>query len=101
MKTVIFTRLEAPKELEKLQRYKTFLEEEYLPYFEKLSKTNTDHSMSVWSDNSRVTYIWLEFPTVEDFSKVWGDIDFQRLMSHRALILDNCEVKILRPGIRD
>jgi hypothetical protein len=93
--------LEAPREPEKLDRYKKFLNEESSPYFENLSKANVEYMLSVWSDNSGVTYIWLEFPTVEDFSRVWGDIDFQRLMSHRALILEACEVKILRPGIRD
>jgi hypothetical protein len=101
MKTVIFTMLESSREQESLERYKKFLNEEYFPYFEKLSQTDTEHSVSAWSDNSGVTYIWLEFPTVEDFAKVWGDIDFQRIMSHRALILEKCEVKILRPGIRD
>jgi hypothetical protein len=101
MKTVIFTMLEAPRKTEKLERYKKFLNEESSPYFEKLSKTDIKYSMSVWSDNSGVTYIWFEFPTVEDFAKVWGDIDFQRIMSHRALILEKCEVNILRPGIRD
>ena len=101
MKTVIFTMLETPREPEKLERYKTFLNEESSPYFEKLSTTDVSYSMSVWSDNSGVTYIWIEFPTIEDFSKIWGDIDFQRIMSHRALILEKCEVKILRPGIRD
>jgi hypothetical protein len=101
MKTVIFTMLEAPREPGKLDRYKKFLNEESSPYFERLSKIDIEYTLSVWSDNSGVTYIWLEFPTVEDFSRVWGDIDFQRLMSHRALILEECEVKILRPGIRD
>jgi hypothetical protein len=100
MKTVILTELKAPRDPKKLERYLKYLKEEQSPYLENLSKTDIKYSMSVWNDNSGVTLIWIEFETVEDFSQVWEDMDFQRLMSHRALLVE-CKMRILRPGIRD
>ena len=100
MKTVILAEIKAPRDPEKLARYQKYLKEEQFPYFEKLSRTDIKYALSVWNDNSGVTLIWLEFETVEEFAEVWGDLEFQRLMSHRALLVD-CTMRVLRPGIRD
>jgi hypothetical protein len=36
------------------------------------------------------------FETVEDFSKIWGDEEFQDIVSRWSYYVDNCNVRILR-----
>ena len=100
MKAVLIHEIEASNDPTELERYAKFLNEEWVPYLEKLDKTDVKYTRSVWNDNSGTTFIWMEFETVEGFAKVWGEMDFQRLMSHRALLV-KCKVRLLRPGIRD
>ena len=100
MKAVLIHEIEASNNPKELERYTKFLNEEWVPYLEKLDKTDVEYSRSVWNDNSGITVMWMEFETVEDFAKVWGDMEFQKLMSHRALVV-KCKVRLLRPAIRD
>ena len=96
----MLSEIESPRDRDRQKRYLKFLNEESAIIWEKAEKEGIKFTSSAWNDNSNHTIIWVEFETVEDFAKLWGDHEFQSMMSSRAMLVDNCNVRILRPGIR-
>jgi len=96
MKVVILLEYKTPKEAERNKKRYKFGDENLTPYFNKKDK-EVKMNRSGWSDGSGTVISWMEFETLEDFNKVWGDEEFQILMARWSYNVDDVKVRILRP----
>ena len=96
MKVVMLVECNTPKETERNKKRYQFSDEHLKPYWDKKDK-EVNMNRSGWSDGSGTVITWMEFETLEDFNKVWGDEEFQILMARWSYNVDNVKIRILRP----
>jgi hypothetical protein len=97
MKVLMSIMYTNPKEPERnKRRYQA--EAAHNPYYEKRVKEGVKWKASQWSDGSGLMLGLHEFDTLEDFNKVWGDKEFQKLTALWSYSADNCKIKIWRPS---
>ena len=98
MEVAMIVKFNTPKEPERNKKRYEFMAEYNRPYYDKKVKEGVKWKASGWSNGSGTVIGWHEFETLEDFNKVWGDEEFQKIMARWSYFVDNCEVQVLWPS---
>ena len=90
-----------PKEPERNKK-KFDLEKKFFePYYENKLKEGIKWKAEDYTDGSGWYVAWFTFETMEDFSKIWTDEEFQKMLTRYSFLVDECKVRILRPRFYD
>ena len=88
-----------PKEPERRKKGYDIAEKVFVPYYKKKREEGVKCKVTDYADGSNSFVGWFEFETMEDFSKIWGDDEFQEIFTRWSYYVDNCKARILRPMI--
>lgn len=98
MEVVMMVKFNTPKAPERNKKRYEFGAENNRPYYDKKVKEGVKWNAKEWSNGSGTVIGWHEFETLEDFNKVWGDEEFQKIMARWSYFVDNCIVQVLWPA---
>lgn len=99
MPVVLLVEWDNPKETERNKRHYKWGREVFRPYYEKRRKEGVKWEASSWADGTGHIIAWHEFETLEDFSKIWNDTEYQEMTARWTYLVDNARARILRPSI--
>jgi len=69
-------------------------------YFYKIAKERDIKAKSgVWADGTGHVLMWGEYESFEEVAKWWEDEHLQRLFADLSLLVDNMNIRWLRPMI--
>lgn len=69
-------------------------------YFYKIAEERRIKAKgSVWADGTGHVIQWSENESLEEFSKWWEDMHLQQLLAELSLLVDNMNIRLLRPMI--
>ena len=85
-----------PKEPERIDKNYDIGQEIFSPYFMKKQKEGVKWKVEDYTDGTNTILSFMIFETMEDFTEIWGDEEFQTMFSRWSLYVDNCNVRILR-----
>jgi len=69
-------------------------------YFYKIAKEREIKAKSsVWADGTGHVLMWGEYESLEEVAKWWEDEQLQRLFAEMSLLVDNMNIRWLRPMI--
>jgi hypothetical protein len=69
-------------------------------FFFKIAKErDIKAKSSVWADNTGHIILWSEYENFDEIAKWWLDEEFQILMAEMSLLVDNFNIRWLRPII--
>ena len=71
-------------------------EGDFVNYFLKKQKEGVKWKNEDYTDGTNTIVGMGVFETIDDFSKVWGDEEFQVIVSRWSYYVDNGKVRILR-----
>ena len=97
METLVIFEWDTPKDDKRWQEYWKHSQVS-LPYFEKQQKDGNIKEYSFWSDNTGHVVFLMFFENEENFAKVWGDEDFQKIASESNRLFDNARIRLMRPA---
>lgn len=99
MTVVLLWEWDNPKDEARNKKRLKFDREEGAPFWEKKRKEGIKLKMTSWSDNTGHIVGWMEFETMDDFSKLWEDKEWQQQVTKWSYLVDNVSVRLLRPTI--
>jgi hypothetical protein len=89
-----------PKEEERNKKRLQFEVDIMYPYLEKKAKEGVKMKPLGLTDGTGRILTLMTFETMEDFAKVWDDVEFQKDISRFSYLVDNFTCRILR-GVLD
>jgi len=101
MPVVMMIEFTNPKEPERNKKRYDLEKKFFEPYLENKRKEGVKWKAEDWTDGSGWYVAWFEFETMEDFSKIWEDEEFQKMFTRFSFLVDDCKVRILRPRFYD
>ena len=96
MAVIMLIEFSHPKEPERLNKNYDIGKEIFSPYFMKKRKEGVNWKVEDYTDGSNTILSFMIFETMEDFTEIWGDEEFQTMLSRWSLYVDNCKVRVLR-----
>jgi len=87
-----------PKEVERNQRRLKHEKDWLYPYIGKKIKENVFKILGLSDGTGRIIALFT-FETMEDFDKVWNDIEFKTGTSQMSYLVDNFTSRVLRDVI--
>ena len=100
MTVVLMGEWDNPKDLERNRKRLKYSNEVWRPYWEKLVKEKgIKFKSSSWSDNTGHIINWIEYETMEDFTKMWEDEGHQQRWAAWTYFVDNARIRLLRPSL--
>ena len=88
-----------PKEPERRRKSYDIANKIFLPYYKNKQKEGVKWKGEDYTDGTNTIVGIFEFETMEDFSKIWGDEEFQKMFTRWTYYVDNCKVRILRQDL--
>lgn len=99
MKVWLITEHTTFKEDDKRKKFYDYLESSWRPNWEKVFEGVKHTHLGGWSDKPGWVMSVTEFESMEEFSKVWSNMDFQQGLLKLRNKVKSFNVRILRPTI--
>ena len=97
MTVIMMYEFNHPKEPDRRIKGYEIAEKTFVPYYVKTQKAGVKWKVEDFTDGTNSVIGMCMFDTLDDFSKIWGDEEFQDIFSCWTYYVDNCKVRILRP----
>ena len=96
MEVLLFREWDNPKDEERRKKYAEITSDSDLrEHFEKLDVIK---NWKGWADSTgHIISLW-EFESMEDFAKLWDDIEFHKIHARFYRVVDNFRLRICRPA---
>jgi hypothetical protein len=101
MPVVMMIEFNNPKEPDRTKKKYDLEKKHFEPYYEEKVKSGIKWKAEDYTDGSGWYVAWMEFETMEEFTKIWTDEVFQRMFTRFSNLVDDCKVRILRPRFYD
>jgi hypothetical protein len=96
VEVLLFREWDNPKDEERRKKYAELTNDTALR--ERFEKLGVIKSMKGWADGTgHIISLW-EFESMEDFTKLWNDMEFQRGLVRGYRVVDNLRIRICRPS---
>lgn len=99
MEVLLFREWDNPKDEERRKQYTDMTRD--TSRRERFEKLGVIKSTRGWADGSGHIINMTEFESMEDFAKLWNDIEFQRMHVNLYRVVDNFKIRICRPASLD
>jgi len=99
MPVIMMYEFSHPKEPERRRKGYDIAYKIFEPYYHNKQKEGVKWKAEDYTDGTNTIIGIFEFETLEDFSKIWGDEEFQKIFSRWTYYVDNCTVRILRQDL--
>ena len=97
METLVMLEWDTPKDDKRWEAYWK-QSEVIIPYFEGKKKDGIIREYSFWADNTGHVIFLAFFENEDNFAKLWGDADFQKIASDANRLFDNARIRLMRPA---
>jgi hypothetical protein len=98
MKVLLMIERETFKDEDRRKKYYEHMDK-FTPIWEKKHEGVKFKSLGGWSDQPGCVVTMAEYESMEEFSKVWSDEEFQKeLLKHRNLV-ETMKIRIMRPTV--
>jgi hypothetical protein len=99
VEVLLFREWDNPKDEKRRKQYTEMTRDNTLR--ERFEKLGVIKSMKGWTDGTgHIISLWV-FESMEDFAKLWNDIEFQRMHVRGYRVVDNFRIRICRPSVLD
>jgi hypothetical protein len=96
VEVLLFREWDNPKDEERRKKYAEITRDTAMR--ERFEKLGNIKSIMGWADGTgHIISLW-EFESMEDFAKLWNDIEFQRGHVRFYRVVDNFRIRICRPA---
>jgi hypothetical protein len=99
VEVLLFREWDNPKDEERRKKYTEIMRDTALR--ERFDKLGVIKSRKGWADGTGHIISLMEFESMEDFAKLWNDIEFQRVHVRFYRVVDNFRIRICRPSSLD